>query len=155
MIATIRVHDNGESSFLCNLDLMKFTEEQVRERMDARGIQDDAFFVCGFSDWGIDSIMDLSQAYLLKRAITDLYDNDDFLIQEMLKKHWSVAEIISKEYIFVAKDDEEAMKVILKDVDSDKLIHLFFQCQNTASMVLAYIEQGYLLNTSKGFYLAR
>ena len=33
MIANIRIRDSGKSRFLCQLDLMRFSEEQVRERM--------------------------------------------------------------------------------------------------------------------------
>lgn len=43
MIAIIRTHEKGRSQFLCELDIMQFTENQVRDRMIERGIKDDAF----------------------------------------------------------------------------------------------------------------
>lgn len=43
MIADIRIRSDGNSRSLCQLDLMRFSEEQVRERMRVRGIEDDAF----------------------------------------------------------------------------------------------------------------
>ena len=57
MIAVIRIRNETNSSALCELDLMRFTEEQVRERMSERGIRDGAFFVCGFVDWEVDRVM--------------------------------------------------------------------------------------------------
>ncbi len=33
MIADIRIRSDGNSQFLCQLDLMKYSEEQVRDRM--------------------------------------------------------------------------------------------------------------------------
>ncbi|PIA85349.1 hypothetical protein ADO07_00695 [Streptococcus parauberis] len=46
---------------------MQFTENQVRDRMIERSIKDDAFFVCGFTDWEVDRMMTLSDVYLLKK----------------------------------------------------------------------------------------
>ena len=48
MIANIRIRDSGQSKLLCQLDLMRFSEEQVRERMLERGIRDDTFFCLWF-----------------------------------------------------------------------------------------------------------
>ena len=57
MIANIRVLTDGNSRSLCQLDLMKFSKEAVLARMEERGIKEDSFFICGFSDWEVDSIM--------------------------------------------------------------------------------------------------
>ena len=65
MIGIIRVREDGKSYALCQLDLMRFTEDQVRERMSERGIRDDAFFICGFSDWSVDVVMSFQDAYIL------------------------------------------------------------------------------------------
>lgn len=48
MIAIIRTREDGRSKALCKLDIMNFTESQVRDRMEERGIKDDTFFICGF-----------------------------------------------------------------------------------------------------------
>ena len=40
MIATIRVRADGSSSELCQLDLMKFSIEGVRQRMEEKGIRE-------------------------------------------------------------------------------------------------------------------
>ena len=113
MIANIRVHDSGYSRPLCQLDLMKFTEEQVRDRMHERGIDDDSFFICGFEDWGVDTIMSLCEAYYLKKCINELYDGDDFIVIYQLKKHQSPSFIISHYYIFKTKDELEMIKDVV------------------------------------------
>lgn len=48
MLANIRVHENGQSRFLCELDLMKFTKEQVQERMNERGLDEESFLFAVF-----------------------------------------------------------------------------------------------------------
>ena len=64
MIANIRMRSSGYSKPLCQLDLMRFSEEQVRERMRVRGIEDDAFFICGFENGNFLSIIScLSEPY--------------------------------------------------------------------------------------------
>ncbi len=48
MIAIIRTREKGRSQFLCELDIMQFTENQVRNRMIEKGIKDDAFLFVVF-----------------------------------------------------------------------------------------------------------
>ena len=95
MIANIRIQADGNSQSLCQLDLMKFGIEEIRQRMSKRGIKEDSLFVCGFSDWQIDTIMSLEEAYLLRKVILELYDGDDFLIQHMLSHHQSPMSIMT------------------------------------------------------------
>ena len=51
MIANIRVLREGNFEFLCELDIMKYSQEQVLERMNERDIDKDNFFICGITDW--------------------------------------------------------------------------------------------------------
>lgn len=153
MIANVRVIESGNSRFLCHLDIMAFTEEQCRSRMMERGIADEDFFVCGFEDWGIDTIMSLQDAYRLKRCILELYDGDEFIVKYLLKQHKSPNTIISHYYRFVSKDEVAVMKKILSGVESDRLVQLFFDCNSWIGMFQEYVEQGYILNTPKGFYM--
>lgn len=153
MIANIRVHIDGQSRELCFLDLMKFSEEQVRERMEERGFSDQSFFICGFSDWEVDSILSLDEAYVLKRMIVELYDGDDFIVVHLLKNHKSFSEIIKHYYRFLTKDEVQLMKILWKNVEISSLVDFFYQVNNWVSAVQAYVEKGVVLNTSKGFYI--
>ncbi|EFO53263.1 conserved hypothetical protein [Streptococcus infantis SK1302] len=36
---------------------MKYSRDQILERMKDRGIEKDNFFICGISDWEVDKIM--------------------------------------------------------------------------------------------------
>ncbi len=68
MIANIRVLREGNFEFLCELDIMKYSQDQVHERMNERGIDKGNFFVCGISDWEVDKVMSLDEVYLLKKS---------------------------------------------------------------------------------------
>ena len=114
MIANIRIRDSGQSKLLCQLDLMRFSEEQVRERMFERGIREDTCFVCGFVDWNVDSVMSLTLAYALKKCVQELYDGDESVVVHLLKRHVSVTEIISNYYHLVSKDEVQTVMYLLK-----------------------------------------
>ena len=153
MIANIRVLTDGNSWALCQLDLMKFSKEAVLARMDEKGITEDSFFICGFSDWEVDSIMSLQEAYFLKKVILELYDGDDFLVQHMLKHHQSPSFIMTHYYRFVSKDETALMKQLLEGAEMDSVVEFFFQASSWVRAIQAYIDQGVVLNTSKGFYV--
>lgn len=153
MIARIRTRERGKSQFLCELNIMQFTEGQVRDRMQERGIKDDTFFVCGFSDWGIDRIMYLSDCYLLKKCINELYDGDDYVVRFLLLKGHSILKIVSQYYQYISKDEIEVMRYLLKSVDFDSVIEFWFKTKTWLNAVDVYIENGVLLNTEKGFYV--
>ena len=142
MIANIRIRDSGHSRLLCQLDLMRFSEEQVRERMRERGIRDDTFFICGFTDWDVDSEMSLTLAYALKRCVQELYDGDETIVVHLLKRHIPVTQIISHYYRLVSKDEVQTVIYLLK---RDNLLK---------DILTDYIDCGALLNTEKGFYVA-
>lgn len=153
MIAMIRIRDGTSSSALCKLDLMRFTEEQVRERMSERGIRGDAFFVCGFVDWEVDRVMTFQEAYTLKKCILGLYDGDDYVVQELLKRHKPFGEIISSCYEFCSKNEVETVQKLLSGLESEELINCFYQFSSWPRLVANYINTGYLLQTNKGFYI--
>ncbi|MGT2751301.1 hypothetical protein ACVRXF_10465 [Streptococcus orisasini] len=153
MIAAIRIRDKTSSSALCELDLMRFTEEQVRERMAERGIRDDAFFICGFTDWSIDEVMTLQEAYALKACILGLYDGDDYVVKELLKRHKPFGEIISSCYQFCSKDEVETVQKLLSGLEPDELINCFYKFSSWPRLVASYMNAGYLLQTNKGFYI--
>ena len=142
MIANIRIRDSGHSRLLCQLDLMRFSEEQIRERMRERGIRDDTFFICGFMDWDVDSEMSLTLAYALKRCMQELYDGDETIVVHLLKRHIPVTQIISHYYRLVSKDEVQTVIYLLK---RDNLLK---------DILTDYIDCGALLNTEKGFYVA-
>lgn len=153
MIARIRIRSDGNSRELCQMDVIKFSEEQVRERMAERGIKDDTFFIYGFLDWDIDKIMSLSEAYLLKRCLLELYDGDSFIIRFLLKRGLSVTEIVTKHYLFLSKDETIAMQFLLQHADIKAIIDFFYKSGTWVNAINAYMDHEILLNTSKGFYV--
>ena len=50
MIASIRVLNEGNFDYLCELDIMKHSQEQIVARLKELGIDKGNFFVCGISD---------------------------------------------------------------------------------------------------------
>lgn len=153
MIAIIRTHDNGNSRHLCDLDLEKFTEEQVRERMAERGISDDAFFVCGFTDWDVDRILSLEEAYKIKRYIQNFYLGDDDAIKYMLQSGKSTIEIFTSYYDYVSKDELETMQRLLPEADTSQLLAAFCGAGTWANFMSAYVQAGHVLVTPKGYYI--
>ena len=153
MISNIRIRAYGQSSALCPLDLMKFGIDDVRQRMKERGIAKDSFFICGFSDWGIDTVLTLEEAYLLKTAIIGFYDGDDYVVQHMLRNHNPISEIISHYYRFLSKDEVEVMQHLLRNQEVSSVVEFFFKANNWISALQLYINQGLILNTKKGFYI--
>jgi hypothetical protein len=153
MIANIRIRTDGQSSALCPLDLMKFGIDDVQQRMKERGIANDSFFICGFSDWGIDTVLTLEEAYLLKTAIIGFYDGDDYVVQHMLRNHKPISEVISHYYRFLSKDEVEVMQHLLRNQEVSSVVEFFFKANNWINALQLYINQGLILNTKKGFYI--
>ena len=153
MLANIRVRENGESRFLFELDLMKFTKEQVQERINERGLDEESFFVCGFSDWGVDTIFTLGKAYLLKKIIVDLYEGDEFVVSYLLKQGKSLVDIATRTYRFLTKDEAELMVKLLEHAEFSTVIEFFYKTGSWITAVNSYIEEGVVLNTPKGFYV--
>ena len=152
MIANIRVLNEGNFEFLCELDVMKYNQEQVLERINERGIDKDNFIICGISDWEVDKIMSLDEVYLLKKAVLDLYDGDDYVVRFQLQRYVPIKKIISTYYQFCSKDEVATVIQLSKNLDIGLLINYFFKCGNWVTAFQGFIEQGEILNTPMGFY---
>ena len=152
MIANIRVLNEGNFDYLCELDIMKYSQEQILERMQERGIAKDNFFICGISDWEVDKIMSLDEVYLLKKAVLDLYDGDDYVVRFQLQRCVPINKIISTYYQFCSKDEVATVIQLSKNLDIGLLINYFFKCGNWVTAFQGFIEQGEVLNTPAGFY---
>lgn len=142
MIANIRIRSSGYSKPLCQLDLMRFSEEQVRERMRERGFDDKSFFICGFNDWNVDSEMSLELAYALKRCIQEVYEGDETLVVDLLKRHVSPIVIISRYYRFISKDEHDTALYLLEHTNISQF------------MIAKALDDGVLVTNEKGFYIA-
>ncbi|MGX9845701.1 hypothetical protein ACR3IL_10555 [Streptococcus iniae] len=153
MIATIRTRNKENSRFLCELDIMQFSENQVRQRMEERGIDEDSFFICGFSDWGIDRQMLLREVYLLKKCITDLYDGDDYIVKELLKRGYAINDIVTRCYVYRSDDEEEVMLYLLRNVDRPEIIAFWKRAVTFVNAFKTYTDNKILLETDKGFYV--
>lgn len=153
MIAVIRTRENGKSKKLCNLDLMRFTENQVRQRMYERGIEEDAFFICSITDWNVDRIFSLREAYVLKRAVEELYDGDFTVVAYLLNQGRSIYFIATHYYKYLSKDEVEAMIKVIGQVDSDKLLVTFYKTGSWVNFVSQYLRAGYLLQIKDKYYI--
>ncbi|HEN0625041.1 hypothetical protein [Streptococcus uberis] len=155
MIAIIRTHEKGRSQLLCELDIMQFTENRIRERMQERGIRDDTFFVCGFSDWGIDRSISLSDCFLLKKCINELYDGNDYIVRFLLRKGESVFKIVSQYYQFSSSDEKVVMSEILINRDLSFIINYWCESITWVNAVKRFEDDGLLLRTEKGFFIRK
>ena len=131
---------------------MKYSQEQVLERINERGIGKDNFFICGISDWEVDKIMSLDEVYLLKKAVLDLYDGDDYVVRFQLQRYVPIKKIISTYYQFCSKDEVATVIQLSKNFDIGLLINYFFKCGNWVTAFQGFVEQGEVLNTPAGFY---
>ena len=152
MKANIRVLNEGNFDYLCELDIMKHSQEQIVARLKELGIDKGNFFVCGITDWEVDKIMSLDEVYLLKKAVLDLYDGDDYVVRFQLQRYVPIKNIISTYYQFCSKDEVATVIQLSKNLDIGLLINYFFKCGNWVTAFQGFIEQGEILNTPMGFY---
>ena len=152
MIANIRVLNEGNFDYLCELDIMKHSQEQIVARLKELGIDKGNFFVCGITDWEVDKIMSLDEVYMLKKAVLDLYDGDDYVVRFQLQRYVPIKKIISTYYQFCSKDEVATVIQLSKNLDIGLLINYFFKCGNWVTAFQGFIEQGEILNTPMGFY---
>ena len=152
MIANIRVLNEGNFDYLCELEIMKYSQEQILARLKELGIEKGNFFVCGITDWEVDKIMSLDEVYLLKKAILDLYDGDDYVVRFQLQRYVPIKKIISTYYQFCSKDEVATVIQLSKNLDIGLLINYFFKCGNWVTAFQGFVEQGEVLNTPKEFY---
>lgn len=152
MIANIRVLNEGNFDYLCELDIMKHSQDQIVARLKELGIDKGNFFVCGITDWEVDKIMSLDEVYLLKKAVLDLYDGDDYVVRFQLQRYVPINKIISTYYQFCSKDEVATVIQLAKNVDIGLLINYFFKCGNWVTAFQGFVEQGEILNTPIGFY---
>ena len=152
MIANIRVLREGNFEFLCELDIMKYSQGQILERMNERGIDKGNFFVCGISDWEVDKVMSLDEVYLLKKAVLELYDGDEFIVKFQLQHYVPVTQIATTYYRFCSKDEVKTMVELTKELDYESVINYFFRCGSWVTVFQGFIDQGEVLNTPEGFY---
>ena len=152
MIANIRVLNEGNFDYLCELDIMKHSQDQIVARLKELGIDKDNFFICGISDWEVEKIMSLDEVYLLRKAVLDLYDGDDYVVRFQLQRYVPIKKIISTYYQFCSKDEVATVIQLSKNLDIGLLINYFFKCGNWVTAFQGFVEQGEVLNTPKGFY---
>ena len=152
MIANIRVLNEGNFDYLCELDIMKYSQEQIVARLKELGIDKGNFFVCGISDWEVDKIMSLDEVYLLKKAVLDLYDGDDYVVRFQLQRYVPIKKIVSTYYQFCSQDEVATVIQLSKNLDIGLLINYFFKCGNWVTAFQGFVEQGEVLNTPRGFY---
>ena len=149
MIANIRVLNEGNFDYLCELDIMKHSQEQIVARLKELGIDKGNFFVCGITDWEVDKIMSLDEVYLLKKAVLDLYDGDDYVVRFQLQRYVPIKKIVSTYYQFCSNDEVATVIQLSKNLDIGLLINYFFKCGNWVTSFQGFVEQCEVLNTPK------
>lgn len=142
MIANIRLRDGTYGRDFIHLDLMRFSEEQVRERMRERGIKNEEFIICGILDWDVDTEMSLEFAYTLKRHIINFYDSDEGFVAHLLKYHIPPEEVIKHCYSFIASDEDAVIAYLLKYTNVGQL------------MLAKAIQDRVVIPYQNGFYFA-
>ncbi|WP_294426441.1 hypothetical protein [uncultured Streptococcus sp.] len=153
MIGTIRMIQNGHSRELAQVDLLRFGEEAIRQRLVDKGYPyDSELVVAGISDWNIDTILTFQEVSLLKLCYEELYDHNEYIISFLLQHHWKVLDVVSVYYKFASKDEVEALNLLLKDCDKAEIIRTFYQANTWINCMQAYLSSGELLNTPNGFY---
>ncbi|HEM3642586.1 TPA: hypothetical protein U1C81_000550 [Streptococcus suis] len=154
MLAKIRFYDKGIGSTLPKLiDLERFSEEEIRQRMVDYGHDyDSELLIVAIDDWNIQRTLTLDEAYSIRNLVRDVYVGDEFLVCHLLQKQLPVSEILSLRYVFLSKDEEECMVKVSKYYEADALVHLFFKMKTWGNFMCAFIVTGHILNTSRGFY---
>ena len=131
---------------------MKHNQDQIVARLKELWIDKGNFFVCGISDWEVDKIMSLDEVYLLKKAVLDLYDGDDYVVRFQLQRYVPVTQIVTTYYRFCSKDEAQTFFEVTKELDYQSVVN--YICE-TGSWVVAFqgfVDQGEILNTPQGFY---
>ena len=153
MIGTIRILQNGQSKELAQVDLIRFNEESIRQRLVEKGYSyDSQLVITEIVDWGVATNLTFQEIELLKLCLEGLYDNDEYIIVYLLKRHWKVKDIVTVYYRFASQNEVEALCELLKDYDNNEVIHLFYQINNWVNCILKYLSSVELLYTPKGFY---
>ncbi|HEN2308656.1 MULTISPECIES: hypothetical protein [Streptococcus anginosus group] len=153
MIGSIRIIQNGNSKELAQVDLLRFNEEAIRQRLVDKGYPyDSELVVAGISDWNIDTNLNFQEIRLLKLCYEELYDHDEYIISFLLQHHWKVLDVISVYYKFASKNEVEALSILFKDYEKTEIIRTFYHANNWINCMQAYLSSGELLNTPNGFY---
>ncbi|MEY8700950.1 hypothetical protein AALH12_07120 [Streptococcus ferus] len=155
MLAKLKVIENDKGKVLTDsLDLFKFSEERIRERIAELGYSKRAkILVQAFTDWEVSGLsMPLEQAFFYKRLIESKYDGDDYIVSYLLSKHASVSVISSGTYRFVSKNDYETMLHFFKDSSSKQIVSAFKVTGSWNDLIMVFVKEGLLLNTPRGFY---
>ncbi|MBF0777877.1 hypothetical protein [Streptococcus cuniculi] len=155
MLARIRLHKSGIGHWLPKVvELFRFSEEDIRQRLVDVGLSyDEELLVVGIDDWELEKNMSLSEAYALKTLIQQEYAGDEFVVVHLLKNcHLSVSDVINRRYSFLSRDEEEAMIALSREYDSEILMKMFYRANNWVSLIVAFVDAGEILNTSRGFF---
>ena len=155
MLAKIRLHKSGIGHWLPKVvNLFRFSEEDIRQRLVDVGLSyDEELLVVGIDDWELEKNMSLSEAYALKTLIQQEYAGDEFIVCHLLKNcKLSVSDVIRNRYSFLSRDEEEAMLVMSREYDSEILMKMFYRANNWVSLIVAFVNSGEILNTSRGFF---
>ena len=154
MIGKLYIVDKGNVKMLAQVDLLRFNEEQIRSRLVDKGYAyDSEIFIGEITDWNVSNKFSLAEIKVLKLAYEGLYDGDEYVLVFLLKKHVPLTQIARCYYRFLGSDEVEALATILKDYDAKTLCTLFFKCHSWVNLMNAYMQEGILLATPKGYYL--
>ncbi|MGT2896039.1 hypothetical protein ACVRZR_06620 [Streptococcus entericus] len=153
MIGTIRIIQDGYSKKLAQVDLLRFDEEAIRQRLVDKGYPyESELLITGITDWNVETNLTFQEIRLLKLCYEKLYDYDEYILSFLLQQHWKVLDIVSVYYKFASEDEVEALNILLEDVDKTELIRMFYQTNSWLNCIQAYLSSGELLNTPRGFY---
>lgn len=156
MLVQVRFFDDKQNGHNLPkmIDLNRFSEEDIRNRLVDYGIAyDTELTVTYIADLEVKVQMNLKMAYVLTKAINELYDGDTFVVSCLLKAKWTPYEIVTNYFVFETTDEKELLKEIFKSCGEDKMINCFVNGLTSADILTEFTRRGYVLNTPKGFYL--
>ena len=84
------------------------------------------FLFVGISDWEVDKIMSLDEVYLLKKAVLELYDGDEYIVKFQLQHYIPVTKIATRYYRFCSKNEVDTIFELTKELDYKSVVDYFF-----------------------------
>lgn len=150
MQAKIRLYEKGQGYTLPKpVDLLKFDENAIRERLVDYGYSYDAELnVVEFVDWEVVRTMPLRDAYLLKVVLEKGYDGDETVLVYMLKSpKFTLDDCIFELFKYEGNTEENLLAMLLRNELTRSRTKSFIN-----DLVSSLVEEKEMLQTPKGYY---
>lgn len=156
MLVQVRFFDNKQNGHNLPklIDLNRFTEADIRSRLVDYGIPyNTELTVTCIADLKVKVQMSLKMAYIINKAINELYDGDTFIVSWLLQHKWTPYEVVTNYFVFETTDDEVILNKLFSCCGKEQIVNYLVNGSTKADILSDFIRRGYLLATPKGFYL--